>query len=61
MKTYIIPVIYTICGHIEIDAKDMEAAKKICSELNKGFEQDIIDDATHSSRVLVDEIEEIND
>lgn len=57
MKTYVVPVVYTISGHIIIQAADLQAAQKEANRLNEvGVSEDALEDTTASSEVMVDEL-----
>jgi hypothetical protein len=60
MKKYIVPVIYTTTGYIEIDSENPEKAREEAKRLNKeGIEYLQIRDANCESELILDEIEEV--
>jgi hypothetical protein len=59
MKTFIVPVVFTITGHIEIKAESLAAVKRKINKLDEeGFESSLIQDPDYHSDCMVDEVEE---
>ncbi len=57
---FIVPVIYTISGHMEIEADDIDAAKKLAAQMNdEGVELDMIIDPCDESEVCFEEVCEL--
>jgi len=60
MKTFTVPVVFTLCGHITIEATDLAEAKEKCEKINSGeIEINLvdIDDTDEEVEVMTDEIQ----
>lgn len=57
MKTYVLPVIYTVSGHILVRAESAEDACKLANAKNIGIAD--IEDPDHACEILKDGVETI--
>ena len=59
MKKYTCPVIMTIAGYIEIEAISLDSAKETFKLMNvNGVDENMIQDQSINSELMVEEIEE---